>query len=53
MKKERTLSYAMSQKLTEKDLQSVSAADGTIRGTSEVTYKSGSGWDTAIDVAND
>ncbi len=53
MKNERTLSYSRSQKLTEADLQSVSAASGTIHGTVEVTYHSGAGWDTAADISND
>jgi hypothetical protein len=53
MKNERTLSYSRSQKLTEADLQCVSAAGATIHGTVEVTYKSGSGWDSVADATSD
>jgi hypothetical protein len=42
MNNERTLSFSKSQQLTEADLQSVSAADGTIQGTLEGTYHTGS-----------
>jgi hypothetical protein len=53
MNNERTLSFSKSQQLTEADLQSVSAADGTIQGTLEGTYHTGSGWDSYADVRND
>jgi hypothetical protein len=52
MKKERTLSYVMSKKLTEQDLQSVSAANGTTLATSNVTYGP-RGKDVGFDVTVD
>ena len=53
MKNERILSYTMSQKLTEEDLQSISAAGTTSVATANGTYTPQSGWDAGIDVTID
>jgi hypothetical protein len=53
MKKERTLSYAKSQKLTLSDLQCVSAASGTARTTMLATYHQSDGVDACYDTEND
>lgn len=50
MKNERILSYTMSQKLSEDDLKSISAAGMTATGTANGTYNHNSGFDTSIDV---
>lgn len=52
MKKERILPYKMSQKLNEKELQSISAS-GTTQATAEATYTPQSGVDVKADVTID
>jgi hypothetical protein len=52
-KMERTLSYAKSQRLTESDLQCVSAANGTVHSTMLATYDPTGGVDICMDTAND
>ena len=53
MKNQRILSYKMSRKLSEKDLQSISAGGMTNVATANGTYSSQTGWDTGIDVTID
>jgi hypothetical protein len=52
-KRDRTLSYAKSQRLTESDLQCVSAASGTVHTTMLATYYPAGGVDVCMDTAND
>ncbi len=52
MQNERILSYAMSQKLTEDELHSVSAAGLTYSSSGTGTY-SGGQWDGNLDVTVD
>ncbi|MEO8401963.1 MAG: hypothetical protein ABI597_09265 [Gammaproteobacteria bacterium] len=53
MKNERILSYTMSQKLSEEDLKSISAAGTTASGTANGTYNHNTGYDTSIDMTVD
>jgi hypothetical protein len=53
MKKERILSFKMSQKLSASDIESVAAAGMTSYLTAHGTFNSGSGWDPSIDFTID
>jgi hypothetical protein len=53
MKKERILSYKLSQKITEEELESLSVAGGTSHGTGGGTYSPGGGSDGQVDWVQD
>jgi len=53
MSKNRILSYAMSQELTDADLQDVSAAGTTNVATANGTYNQQTGYDAGVDVTID
>jgi hypothetical protein len=52
MKKERIMSYQMSQKITKEEMESVSAAGSTNSWTANGTYSNGQ-FDGCIDVSID
>jgi hypothetical protein len=53
MKRERILSFQMSEKLSAADIEGVAAAGMTSYATADGTYKSTTGWDTGIDFSID
>jgi hypothetical protein len=53
MKNERIISYNLSQKIGEDDLQQISAAVGSECQSAGVTYSPQTGWDVNVDAHAD
>ncbi len=53
MKNERILSYNMSQKIADEDLNNISAAGSTTFMTANGSYSQAGGWDSGVDVTWD
>jgi hypothetical protein len=52
MKNERTISYKLSKEISKEELESISAAGSTFKGTFQTTYTA-SGSDTCYDYETD